>query len=183
MLGICGGNIVVCVAPEMAQQGQRPRRHDHLRDRAERSARKLRSTKRKQLSDLRLLAQCPPGYGLRVPPRQLGGGHNIGRHSDIRAVTEHRDGSSLPLIGNDTAKRQYPTHRPTGRAQSTQLDIQRHRGQRTRQRFGETGRAEDREPLVDTVVELSLQPFWSRAAQGFPWEGTDRGGASTGSAS
>ncbi len=29
---------------------------DHLRDRAERSARKLRSTKRKQLSDLRLLA-------------------------------------------------------------------------------------------------------------------------------
>ena len=154
---------------EVAQQGHGPRRDNGFGDRPACPAGQLGLTERQQLGGRRRLAEGALGYGVLVPAGQLARGDDVGRHPDVGAMTEHRDGPAPPFVGHRAAEREELTHHPAGHAQSAQLDVQRHRGQRTGQRLGEALRTEDREPRIDAVVELALQPVRCRGAQPVGW--------------
>lgn len=80
-------------------------------------------------------------------------------------MPEHRDGPARPLTVGDTAQHHCLAQDPAGCAKSGQLDIERYRCQRIRQRLAQPGGAEDGEPRINPVIELALEPVGCGALQ------------------
>ena len=79
------------------------------------------------------------------------------RHPGEHPVPEHRGCPGLPLGGQWRRQAHRGGGCPLGAPQTGELDIERHRRQRSGQRVARTRGTEHREPRVDLVVELARQ--------------------------
>ena len=87
---------------------------DGFGDRPDRTAGQPGSTKRQHRT-----GGWPPSDRRRphlVPAGQLAGGDDVGRHADVGAVTEHRDGPAPPFVAYHATKCEHLTHQPVGGA-------------------------------------------------------------------